>query len=348
MKLLSHSWNEVAGKKVIVRCNFDVPVEDGRVMDTTRIEGCGETLRKLLDYGCKLVLLGHMDRPGGYDESRSLRPVVDVLEQMLGETVGFVQEIDVRLVEDMPSRIVLMENLRFWSGEVANEVDFASKLADLGDFYVNESFANCHREHASMVTLAKLLPHAAGLHLEREIRVLSKVREEPEYPLVVVIGGAKLETKEPMVEAFKDRADAVLVGGKVASDYIKNPRWQSQRGRQKLKIKNNVAVAELKEDGMDITEKSAREFAKEILGARTVIWNGTMGVFEDGEHTQGTRIVAEAVDQTRAFTVVGGGDTEAALTELDLEHGIDHISSGGGAMLEFLVKGTLVGIEALG
>lgn len=338
MRLLRDSLNEITGKQVLVRCNFDVPIEKSQVLDETRIEGAGQTLRVLLEHGCKLVLLAHYDRPKGKEEDKSLRPVVQVLEEMLGETVAFAEEIDKDMINEVPARVVLVENLRFWPGETENDEDLASRLAGLGDYYVNEAFANCHRKHASIVRLPVKLPGSAGFLLEREIKVLSKVRSKPNPPLVVVIGGAKLETKEPLVKEYMNRADTILVGGKVASDL-----------RQKSSnLPDKVVIAESLPDLKDITLESAKKFAKVILAAKTVVWNGTMGVFEEKEYRKGTKIVAEAIDQTRAFTVVGGGDTETALTILDLEHNIDHISSGGGAMLEFLAEGNLPGIEVLG
>jgi phosphoglycerate kinase len=229
-----------------------------------------------------------------------------------------------------------VENLRFWPEEEANSEDFARKLASLGEAYVNEAFANCHREHASIVGIPKFLPSFAGVSLSREIEVLTKLKNNPDKPFVVVIGGAKLETKEPLVNVFAESADQILVGGKVAVDM-----------KDKGNMPGNVVLAELTPNGRDITESSARKFADIIMNAKTVIWNGTMGVFEESENQQGTKIVAEAINNTPAFTVIGGGDTETALTEFNLESGIDYISTGGGAMLELLSKGTLPGFKVL-
>ncbi len=338
MQLLREHISELTGQKVLVRCNFDVPIKDSQVQDVTRIEDCGETLRNLLDHGCKLMLLSHQDRPGGKpDPDHSLRPVIDVLEPMLGETVAFSNQLDPQGIDQLPARIVLLENLRFWPGEEANDDDFVELLSELGEFYVNEAFANCHRQHASIVGIPKKVQGFAGFHLEREIRVLAKVKDQPDRPLVLVIGGAKLESKEPLVTKFKTIADKILVGGKIALDL-----------KDKPDLGDNVMLAEVDQSGKDITEASAQRFAQEIMKAKTLVWNGPMGMFEDSKHALGTQIVGEAIEKTPAFTVIGGGDTEAAMTQFDLEHGIDHISTGGGAMLEFLVKGTLPGIEVLG
>lgn len=340
MKPLADHILSLKNKTALVRCNFDVPIEDGQVLDTTRIEDSLSTINLLLENDCRVVLIAHYDRPGGkYDESKNLRPVASVLEAKLGEPVSFIpysQSVELK-ADSTGTRVSLLDNLRFWSGEETPEPDFAQELAQLGDFYVNQAFANCHRNHTSMTLLAKLLPAYAGVDLAKEIEILSKTRNNPDKPLVVVIGGAKLETKEPLVSVFADKADHILVGGKVAFDI-------KAKG---LELPDNVIVADLLESGRDITPESARQFADLISSAQSVIWNGTMGVFEESEHQTGTEIVAKAVNQTPAFTLVGGGDTETALTELDLESNIDFISTGGGAMLTYLSEGTLIAIKAL-
>ncbi len=337
MRLLQDHWDEDVGKTVVVRCNYDVDVEDGKVLDTTRVEDSLETIRALLERGCKLVLMAHLGRPDGEAKAEfSLAPVHALLGDLIGEPISFVNELNVELVKNAVTRIVMLENLRFWAEEEANDDQFARTLASMGDFYVNEAFANCHRAHASIVGIPKYLPHTAGLHLSREYEILTKVRQDPAKPLVVVIGGSKVETKAPLVDAFRDIADLILVGGKIATEIS-----------DEHKAMPNLIIADLVESGKDITEASARMFAEKIMEAKSVIWNGTMGVFEDEEYRTGTRIVAEAVNTTIAFTVVGGGDTEAALTVLDMEDGIDHISTGGGAMLDYLCDGSLVGFDAL-
>lgn len=338
MKKMIDSVQGFAGKRVLVRCNFDVPIEDGRVMDTTRIENAVETIKLLRANDCRVVLVAHHDRPDGKcDQEKSLKPVVLVLEKLLGEAVGFVEySLDLNGVVLGDAPIQLVENLRFWGGEETNDEEFAKVLAGWGDVYVNEAFANSHREHASIVGVAKLLPSFAGVALAKEIEILERVRTNPEKPLVVVIGGAKLETKEPLIGAFVDTADKILVGGKCAVDL-----------RDKSEVAKNVMIADVVDDRKDITKESADNFADEIKKAETVIWNGSMGVFEEEAYQTGTKIVAEAVNKTEAFTVVGGGDTETALTILKMETGIDFISSGGGAMLTFLSEGKLVGLEAL-
>lgn len=340
MNKLSENINQITNKTVIVRANYDVPIENGSVQDTTRIEDSVATIKLLLEHGNRVVLLAHYDRPDGvFSEDKSLKPVISVLESLLGISVGFVgyQEDYHSLAMLADQQVTLVENLRFWNEEEANDESFALHLKTFGEVYVNEAFANAHREHASVSALPKLMPSYAGLSLASEIDLLTKVLENPDKPLVVVLGGAKLETKEPLVTVFASKADHILVGGKIALDL----RAKNQN------MSPNIKIADLTEDGKDITEASAREFAQIISGAQTVVWNGSMGVFEEEDHKLGTKIIAEAINTTPAFTLVGGGDTETALTELKLESGIDHISSGGGAMLEFLVKGTLPALEVL-
>jgi len=337
MRLLQDHWDEVIGKTVLVRCNYDVDIEDGKVLDTTRVEDSLETIRALLDNGCKLVLLAHLGRPDGEAKAEfSLAPVHALLGDLIGEPISFVNELNADLVRNAATRIVMMENLRFWSEEEANDDQFAQTLSSMGDYYVNEAFANCHRAHASIVGIPKHLPHVAGLHLSREYEILTKARHDPAKPLVVVIGGSKVETKAPLVDAFRDIADWILVGGKIATELS-----------DEHKAMPNLIIADLVESGKDITEDSARLFSEKIMAAKSVIWNGTMGIFEEDEYKLGTTIVAQAVNTTEAFTVVGGGDTEAALTVLNMEDGIDHISTGGGAMLDYLCDGSLVGFDAL-
>lgn len=340
MKTLKDNLQEIANQTVIVRCNFDVPLENGQVVDTTRIEDAVDTIKALTDQSNRLILIAHQDRPDGqFKKEACLKPIVPVLENLLNQPVAFADyQPDFHQVAIAPNQpITLVDNLRFWAQEEENHPDFTAWLTSLADTYINEAFANCHRDHASITGIAQKLPAFAGLHLTKEIELLEKVRSNPEKPLVVVLGGAKLETKEPLVEAFADSADHILVGGKIAVDL--KAKHQTPPG--------NVTIAELTEDQKDITQEAAHNFAQIIQQAQTVIWNGTMGVFEEPEHLEGTKIVAQAVNQTEAFTLVGGGDTETALTQLKLESGIDHISSGGGAMLTYLQTGTLIGIEEL-
>ncbi len=336
--------SELAEKTVLIRCNFDVPVDKGSVVDTTRIEDALSSLKLLQENNLKTIIMAHLGRPdGAFNPSFSLKPIVPVLESLLGAKIGMLDyNKDMRLVakqaETQPEQLLLLENIRFWSGEENNDPDFAESLATLGSAYVNECFATCHRKHASMVGLPKLLTHYAGVSLAKEVTTLNRVKHHPEHPFVVVIGGAKLETKEPLVNAFVNTADTILVGGKVALDLKLHPE----------PLPANVVLAELEPHGKDITQASAESFAAIIKNAALIVWNGAMGVFEEDAYAQGTKIIGKAMAETKGYSVVGGGDTETALTQFDLESGIDFISTGGGAMLEYLTQSNLPALESLG
>jgi phosphoglycerate kinase len=338
---IENATEKLEGLTVLVRTNFDVPLDNGQTGDTTRIEDAIPTIKYLRQNHAQLILMAHAGRPDGiYREELSFRPVTAVLEKLLSEPVSLVSyQSDYQKLQFSTAPINLIENLRFWGEEEENDPGFGSYLAGLGQVFVNEAFANCHRKHASMVGIPKILTgHSyAGISLAKEIAVLNQVKEQPERPFIVVIGGAKLETKAPLVSALAPIADWVMVGGKIAADL------KGQTG-----LPANILLAQLNLDGKDITEDSAQEFARRILTAKTVMWNGTMGIFEDPDHQLGTQLIARAVNQTAAFTLVGGGDTESALTKLKLESGIDFISSGGGAMLAYLSEGHLPALDALG
>lgn len=341
MKSLSDLPANLSGKKVLVRADFDVPLTNGKVADETRIKLIYPTIEELLGRKAALILLSHLDRPEGrVIEELRLGSVAEVLKKSFSDfkkideaTGPTAQEATKGLKQ---GQILLLENLRFYPGEEVNDDGFAQELARLGDFYVNDAFASSHRKHASIVTLPKLLPHAAGLHLESEIGVLEKLLE-PERLFVAVIGGVKLKTKLAPIEALAKKADLILVGGKLAASLgsVCSPEAMAC-----------IEVANLTENGKEITIESARDFASKLEGAKTVLFNGPLGVYEEG-FEEGTRLVVEAIGRSQAYRVAGGGDTEAALTKLGLLGSFDHISSGGGAMLEYVAFGTLPGIEAL-
>jgi phosphoglycerate kinase len=339
MKQLSQHLNQIAGKRVIIRCNYDVPLENGQVLDTTRIEDSFSTIKVLREVNCPVILIAHAGRPeGAYNQEFSLKPILPIIEKGIGEKISFIDYAAFNQEQALPEAMIfLLENLRFWPEEELAEEKFAQKLAKMADVYVNESFATSHREHASITKIPELIPGYAGLNLAKEVDLILSVKQQPKRPLVLVMGGAKLETKIPLIEAFLPLADQILVGGKLALD-LQTHHLQSNP---------KITVASLVESGKDITLDSAQSFATVINQAGTVIWNGSMGVFEEPEYQQGTKIVAQAVNHTPAFTLAGGGDTESALTVLNLESGIDHISTGGGAMLDLLVHNTLPGLKVL-
>ena len=317
------------GKKVLVRCDFDVPLKLGKILDDTRIRECLPTIKYLLEKKAQIILIAHLGRPEGKRvEELSLAPVAQRLFELL-QRKGEVSNLDHN--DSLEGNLFLKENLRFDSREEANDPSYSQELASMADFYVNEAFSASHRKHASIVGVPKFLPHCGGLHFAKEIENLSKVLENPKKPVVFVIGGAKPETKLPYVEDFSRIADSVLVGGKLT---------------QNSKLKT-VIFADLVESGLDITEDSIKDFVEIIRTAGTVIWNGPMGKFENKKSETGTKEIAKTIAESEAFKVVGGGDTISALKKFGLLAKMDYVSTGGGAMLEFLAKGTLPGIEVL-
>jgi len=362
------------GKRVLVRCDFD----GGRLEENLL------TVRYLLDRGAeKVILISHLGRPAG-----------KIVEEL---RIAPVEKRFRRLLDS--EKIVFWENLRFDKREEENDEGFAKELAGLGDFYVNEAFAASHREHASVVSIPKFLPHCAGLHFASEVENLSKVLENPKKPLVVVIGGAKTETKIPVIEGLYDKTDIFLTGGVIANTFLsaeeKHPKKlgqskvdQDQRERArnilarqkggkinfpgigeiyKIKLPPDLVIAgndSKKEETVSVSGNSGEVFSQDkaaidigpetitlysqiISLAGTVVWNGPMGKYEITEGEKGTRRIGEAVANCQGFKVVGGGDTISALKKFGLLDKMDYVSTGGGAMLEFLAKGTLPGIIAI-
>lgn len=343
---------ELTGKKVLVRVDFDVPlieqsaerIAQREVGDETRIQNALPTIEYLLSQKSKIVILSHLGRPEGrIVQDLSLEPVVQSLRELLPQIkIKFLLKVPSDPKATTPveeNEIAVLENLRFNPGEEGNDPEFARQLASLGDFYINEAFAVSHREHASIVGLPKLLPHAAGLSLLKEIEVLSSVLEKPKKPVVVILGGAKEDKLEQLPGLLKF-ADHILIGGKLPLLTSSHPVIQSS-SHPKIKI------ASLNEEGKDITLETVEKFSQIIKTAGTVVWSGPMGQYEESNWELGTKELGEAVVNSKAFTVIGGGDTEAALTKFDLVQKINFVSSGGGAMLEFLARGDLPGLVAL-
>src|SRR5918997_1577862 len=320
---------DVAGKRVLVRVDFNVPLEDGRVADDTRIRAALPTIELLLERGAaEVVLCSHLGRPQKPDAALSLQPV------------------EVRLRELLPrdDKIRLLENTRFHPGETKNDPAYARELASLADLYGNDAFGAAHRAHGSTEGVAHLLPAYAGLLLERELQELGSLLEGPEQPFVAVLGGAKVEDKIGVLRSLSERADHVLVGGKMAEEVprgsdVELPRDVVAAARFEPHAECRVVPwGELPDGwlGLDIGPATRSEYAERIRGARTVFWNGPMGVFEWPRFAAGTETVARAVASADAHTVVGGGDSVRAVEELGLAERIDWISTGGGAALELL------------
>lgn len=355
MKLLKDL--DVRDKRVFVRGDLDVPIKQLTVHSSqltadaemaTRLTNLKATVDYLAKKGAKqIVIAGHIDRPSFikvtegkppfYDPAKSTQHLVDVLSKILGREITFQPAgLEVQSTPRVGVGLVLLENLRFWEGETKNDVEFAKKLATFADCYVNEAFGNCHRNHASMVALASLLPHCAGLHLEQEVEVMIKLLKMSVRPFVSVVGGAKMETKLPVINNLSKISHYVLVGGELPKEIEKTGQ----------KFAENVLVSKLTDDGKDISLESTQRFARIISTARTVVWNGPMGLFEEGFGV-GSRAVASAIIQSKAFSVVGGGETTQFLEKEGFLGQFSFVSAGGGAMLEFLAGKELPGIKAL-
>ncbi|HWG73737.1 MAG TPA: phosphoglycerate kinase [Acidimicrobiales bacterium] len=366
----------VEGKHVLVRCDFNVPLRDGVINDDMRIRLPIETLTWLLDQGAaRVTTCSHLGRPDGKPDPRySMDPVRARLMELL-EAAGADA-----------SRVELLDNLRFSPGEEANDPAFVDELVDGHDVYVNDAFGAAHRAHASIVGPPARLPSAAGRVLAREVEVLDELLHDARRPFVAVLGGSKVSDKLGVIEALLDRVDSLLVGGgmcftflaaqghKVGASLVEDDQVDSCRrlldAGGKILIPTDLTVlspggtfgpgeepsgevrhvgADVEDGwmGLDIGPGTAAAFADAIAGASTVFWNGPMGVFEDSRFASGTRTVAEAVASCDGFTVVGGGDSAAALADFGLAGAVDHLSTGGGASLEFLEQGDLPGLEAL-
>lgn len=330
---------QVSGKRVIVRGDLDVPLGDSAYEEAaTRLTNLKPTIDFLFDSNAKIIIVGHIDRPEKPDPALSTKQLLDPLQKIFKRTIVFKKDFDGESVDiaELGSQITLFENLRFWPGEIKNDPDFAKKLANLADFYVNDAFGNCHRLHASMVGLPKLLPSAVGVHLKLEIDELSKVINKPEHPFLAIVGGAKIETKLPVIENLAKIADFVLVGGELPVEIHKFNKRTS----------DNVIVADLSPDKNDLTGDSIEKFTKVIKSAKLVVWNGPQGLFEEG-YNHGTLMIARAIIESQAHSVVGGGETTQFLEQNNLLSKFSFVSAGGGAMLEFLAGKKLPAIEAL-
>jgi phosphoglycerate kinase len=334
---------EVGGKRVLVRADLNVPLDDGRVADDTRIQAALPTLRYLLEHdAAHVAVCSHLGRPKGPDPAFSMEPVRAALQQLLPD-----------------ERIEVLENTRFDPGETKNDPDFARRLADGRDLFVEDAFGSVHRAHASTVGVAQLLPAYAGLLLERELEELGKLLGEVERPFVLVSGGAKVEDKLGVLRNLGGKADTVLVGGKMAEQL----REDNPLGFDVELPRDVVAAAAFDRDaetqvvpynalpdgwlGLDIGPETREAFAAEISRAQTIFWNGPMGVFEWPGFAEGTRAVAQAVAQSDAYSVVGGADSARALRELGLADQVSWLSTGGGAALEVLEGKELPGVAII-
>lgn len=391
MRLKTFSPSDVAGKKVLVRVDFNVPLADGRVSDDTRIKAHLPTLTALRDAGAKIALVSHLGRPKGTVNLKyTLEPVGEELAKLTGWPVRFVsdcigEKVDEAVADWKDGEVLLLENVRFHPEEEKNDMEFAKKLVKNFDVFVMDAFSAAHRAHASTRAAAELIPSFSGKLIDREITMLSAARDEPKKPFVLILGGAKVSDKIAVVENMLKKADTILIGGGMAFTFLKAQGLEIGKSlceTEKLdfaakmleeakalgvkillpvdaivapEFKANAPAKAVKADaipqdemGLDIGPETAKLFAKEILAAKTVLWNGPMGVFEMPAFAKGTEAVAKALaDATAngALTVVGGGDSAAAIALFKMEDKVSHVSTGGGASLEFFEGKSLPGIE---
>lgn len=378
---------ELKGKKVLVRVDYNVPIKEGKVSDDTRIKAAMPTVKYMLDKGAALILCSHLGRPKeGPDPQFSMKPVADHLSKLLGKPVIFAEDCIGPIAEKAakalkPGDILVLENTRFHKEETKNNEEMSRQLASLADLYVNDAFGSAHRAHSSTEGVAHILPAVAGFLMEKEIQYLGGAIADPKRPFVAILGGAKISDKIGVIKNLLTKADSVLIGGGMANTFFKaqgypignslvedqaldTARQLLQDSQGKLRLPVDVVIADSMEptatiktmsmgpvpDGwriLDVGPETVASFAKVIASAGTVVWNGPMGVFEDPRFANGTFGLAKSVAESKATSIIGGGDSVAAVNKAGLAEKITHISTGGGASLEMLEGLTLPGVAAL-
>lgn len=381
----------VSGKKVLVRCDFNVPLDEtGRVTDETRLVGALPTIQELLAAGAAVILCSHLGRPKGqFNEKYSLKPVAKRLGELLGKPVIMAADVigpdaKAKAAALKPGEVMLLENVRFHAEEEKNDPAFAKELASLADLFVNDAFGTAHRAHASTEGVAHFLPAVSGLLVEKEVRIMGDALEHPAHPMTVVFGGAKVADKLLIIRHVLGLCDNVLIGGGMAYTFLKAEGFEvgtslcetemlgeakelmelaKQKGVQLLLPVDVLCASELSANavptvygadqipsnlmGLDIGPKTRDLYAQVLSNSKTVIWNGPMGVFELSAFAEGTKAVAKAIAETDCVSIIGGGDSAAAVEQLGYADKMTHISTGGGASLEFLGGITLPGIACL-
>lgn len=373
-------------KRVLVRMDFNVPLKDGKVSDDTRIAASLPTIKYLIEQGAKIILCSHLGRPTGKEEKYSLRPVAARLEKLLGKSVTFVgdsigQPVE-RAVEAMNAGdVVLLENVRFYPEEEKNDPGFAKKLAAFGDVYVNDAFGSAHRAHASTEGVAHILPGVAGFLMEKELNYLGSALANPARPFVAILGGAKVSDKIKVIENLLPKVDALLIGGGMANTFlaargfelgqslveanqVETAKGLVAKGGAKIVLPVDLVVADKFDANaqskavdanavpsdwraLDVGPQTIDAFEKILRGAKTVVWNGPLGVFEFPAFAKGTIEIAKRLASSGATTIIGGGDSAAAVEQAGVADKMTHISTGGGASLEFLEGRVLPGVQAL-
>ncbi len=383
---------DVRGKRVLVRCDFNVPMKEGKITDDKRIVSALPTVKYLIENEAKIILMSHMGRPKGEPKPEySLRPVAERLSELLGQRVIFTpspevvdDEVRGKAGELKPGEVMLLENVRFRKEETKNEEPFTGQLAALGNIFVNDAFGTAHRAHCSTAGIAGYLPSVSGFLIEKEVKFLGKVLDDPERPLAAIMGGAKVGDKIPVIKNLLGKVDILIIGGGMAYTFFKAMGYEigksildadnvtlagelmkeaDERGVKLLLPVDTVCAAEfdnssrkavydrdrIPEDmmGMDIGPKTVELCREALKDAKTIVWNGPAGVFEMPAFAEGTRAIAEMLAESDAVTVIGGGDSAAAVAQFGLEDKMTHISTGGGASLEFLEGRELPGITCL-
>jgi phosphoglycerate kinase len=378
---------EVKSKRVLVRVDFNVPLAEGKVTDDTRIRAALPTIHYLLEHGAKVILMSHLGRPKGkvVDVLR-LDPVAERLAELLGRPVRKLDdcvgpEVEAAVAEMQPSDVILLENVRFHPGDESNDPDFAKRLASLADIFVNDAFGAAHRAHASTVGVAEYLPSVAGFLMEKELTFLGQALAAPEHSFVAILGGAKVSDKIGVIDNLLTRVDVLLIGGGMANTFLKAQGYEIgqslvedesldvaretlERAGERLVLPVDVVIADrfdaeadskvvpvdqVPKDWriLDIGPETVGLFQQKLAGARTVVWNGPMGVFEFPRFAAGTKAIAHILAESGATTIIGGGDSVAAVEQAGLADKMTHISTGGGASLEFLEGKELPGVAAL-